>query len=71
MALAISDSRRQTGAGALLDAPGAALEATGLDDLDGFVAAWRDRVSRLAAEIGWDAPDVAVRAIRELTPVAV
>ena len=55
------DSRRQTGAGALLDGPGAALEVVVPEPLrPAAAAAWRRRARALADALGWaDAPLVA------------
>ena len=54
MPLVTSDSRRQTGAGRLLDSPGAALEAHIPPEItDAFEAAWRRHVRALAAAAGW------------------
>ena len=55
------DSRRQTGAGRLLDGPGAALEVLVSDDLrDAAAAAWRRYARALCDGLGWaDAPLVA------------
>ncbi len=52
------DSRRQTGAGRLLDGPGAALEALVPDDQkDAAAAAWRRHARALCDALGWtDAP---------------
>ena len=61
MALAISDSRRQTGAGRLLDGPGAALDARiSGDRADAATEAWRLAVRDLAPE-AWGDVRTAVR----------
>jgi cyanophycin synthetase len=58
----IRDSRRQTGAGRLLDGPGAALEADISEDLAAAAAAaWQQRVRALSAAVGWPEPETAVR----------
>ncbi|HEX9950798.1 MAG TPA: hypothetical protein VGB53_03450, partial [Rubricoccaceae bacterium] len=64
MPLQISDSRRQTGAGRLLDSPGATLEAAVTGDRPAFEAAWRGYAARLADAAGLALP---VRASREFS----
>jgi len=49
-----TDSRRQTGPGRLLDAPGAAMEVAVTDDArDAALAAWTRHVRALAGALGW------------------
>ena len=61
MPFLISESRRQTGACRLLDAPGAALEAAVPPDLiRAFEAAWRTHARALAATVGWPDATLAV-----------
>ena len=58
----LSDSRRQTGAGRLLDTPGAALEVAVPEALaPRLEAAWRGAVQDLCADIGWPESTLAVR----------
>ncbi|HEX8298161.1 MAG TPA: Mur ligase family protein [Rubricoccaceae bacterium] len=61
MPLQITESRRQTGAGRLLDSPGAALEVSVSGDRQAFEAAWREHALRLASAAGLPAPTVASR----------
>ena len=59
MPFLITESRRQTGAGRLLDVPGAALEVAVQPEFAGaFADAWRRHARALAAAVGW--PDVAL-----------
>ena len=49
------DSRRQTGAGVLLDTPGAAMEVLVPEaDRDRAASAWRAHAERLTRALGWD-----------------
>ncbi len=58
-----TDSRRQTGAGRLLDAPGAAMEVAVADrDRDAALAAWQRHVVALADALGWPVPRTGHRA---------
>ncbi len=62
MPATFTDSRRQTGAGRLLDSPGAALEALVPDDLAAPAeAAWRRYAGALCAALGWPDPELGVR----------
>ncbi|MEM6286228.1 MAG: Mur ligase family protein [Bacteroidota bacterium] len=54
------DSRRQTGAGVLLDAPGAAMEVLVPEaDRDRAASVWRAHAERLTQALGWDSVLVA------------
>lgn len=56
------DRRRQTGAGRLLDAPGAAMEvAVAAADAPAALDAWRHHAADLAERLGWPAPQLAHR----------
>ena len=56
------DSRRLTGAGLLLDGPGAVIEVTTDDtDADTALAAWEAVVHRVLAAVGWAGERLAVR----------
>ena len=62
MPATLCDSRRQTGAGRLLDSPGAALEALVPDSLAAPAeAAWRAHARALCAALGWPDPELGVR----------
>ena len=56
------DSRRLTGAGLLLDGPGAVIEVR-VDDArrDATIAAWREAATRMLAAVGWASERRAVR----------
>jgi cyanophycin synthetase len=56
------DSRRLTGAGLLLDGPGAVIEVR-VDDArrDATIAAWREAATRMLAAVGWGSERLAVR----------
>lgn len=56
------DSRRLTGAGLLLDGPGAVIDIR-VDDSrrDAAIAAWREAAMRMLIAVGWAAERVAVR----------
>ena len=62
MPLVITESRRQTGAGRLLDTPGAALEvAVAPADAPAFEAAWRRAARALCTAVGWHDARLAAR----------
>jgi cyanophycin synthetase len=56
------DSRRLTGAGLLLDGPGAVIEVR-VDDArrDATIAVWREAATRMLAAVGWEGERLAVR----------
>ena len=62
MLFPISDSRRQTGAGRLLDTPGAALEVAVEPELHARAEAlWRDEARALCDAVGWHDAELVAR----------
>src|SRR5215218_8711119 len=56
------DSRRLTGAGLLLDGPGAVIEVRVEDARrEATIAAWREAATRMLAAVGWEGERLAVR----------
>ncbi len=60
-ALPFDASRRLTGANLFFVSPGAVLELAGVDPEAQLLEAWRTRVERVRAALGWRMPDVVAR----------
>jgi UDP-N-acetylmuramyl tripeptide synthase len=60
-ALPFESSRRLTGANLYFDSPGAVLEVVGMAVDPALIDAWRERVGRAAAHLGWNPPLTAAR----------
>jgi cyanophycin synthetase len=56
-----ADSRRLTGANLFFATTGAVLECVGIDVDDAMLDAWRQRVLRASAHLGWPAPRASAR----------
>lgn len=61
-ALPFGASRRLTGANLFFASPGAVLELAGVDPEEQLLEAWRTRVERVRAALGWRMPGVVARA---------